>query len=628
MVYVGELYIEHLPGGSIFTFFQAGVSCEWANDGLHLLLENFETICHSPSQIYHSALPLSPSSSWVHKCYSGELLGEVQVVKGLPTEWGSCFRTVTFNSVPMHCTCWKDTIAVGLESGNISILDGSTGSQRATLPGHTDQVRSLTFSSDGISLVSGSYDKTVKLWDVQTGGVVKTLCGHTDMVCSVSISADHTTIASGSDDKTIRLWDIQTGECLYIMEQWGSVECVIFSPIRTKCFISVSDKRVKQWNIDDIQSNPSQDGSYVAFSPDGTQLVLCCGSEIMVQDFDSGAILAKSHIPNSTARACCCSPDGRLVAVANENGNVHIWDITGSDPHLVETLIGHTDGIFSLVFSSPSCLVTSSWDRSAKFWQIGTPSTAPVVGHPDPMPLAPASIKSITLQEKGGVFVSHDLDGMVKTWDISTGLCKSSLWSPAKDTEWSNARLVDGRLILVWHADEKIHIWDVEKEELLHEIDAPSPIIYRLIISRDGSQVFCLHHGSIKALSTQTGKVVDSVGVTTYSGQTSLIVNGSRVWVHSPNNSAYKRGPQGWDFGIPESSPVQLPPTLSLHLNDTKVWDVGQSKIKDTTTGNIVLQLGGRFIRPSDVQLDGRYFLAHYWSGEVLILDFNHVPLW
>ena len=144
------------------------MSCEWASDGQCFLLEHFEAICHSPSQIYHSALPLSPLSSWVRKCYSAELSGEVQVVKGLPAEWGNCFHTVTFDSVVVGCAYWQDTIAIGLQTGIIT-LDGTTGSQTATLTGHTDWVTSLAFSSDGTSLVSGSYDKTIKIWDVQTG---------------------------------------------------------------------------------------------------------------------------------------------------------------------------------------------------------------------------------------------------------------------------------------------------------------------------------------------------------------------------------------------------------------------------------------------------------------------------
>ena len=98
-----------------------------------------------------------------------------------------------------------------------------------TLSGHRDWVRSVAFSSDGKSLVSGSNDNTVKLWDVQTGGVVKTFHSDDYQFLSVSISADCTRIASGSYRK-IHLWDIQTGECHWIMEQQDEVKHVSFSP--------------------------------------------------------------------------------------------------------------------------------------------------------------------------------------------------------------------------------------------------------------------------------------------------------------------------------------------------------------------------------------------------------------
>ena len=141
-----------------------------------------------------------------------------KVVRGLPTEWESCSHTVQFGCCPYSLVCWEDTIAVGLESGDITILDRTTGSQVAIFSGHTDWVYCLTFSLDGTLLVSGSYDKTVKLWDVQTGGVINTFHGHTDEVLSVFISADLTMIASGSEDNKICLWGIQTEECLQIIE--------------------------------------------------------------------------------------------------------------------------------------------------------------------------------------------------------------------------------------------------------------------------------------------------------------------------------------------------------------------------------------------------------------------------
>ena len=86
-----------------------------------------------------------------------------------------------------------------------------TGSQTATLSGHIDVVVSAVFSSDGRSLVSGSDDRTVKLWDMQTGGAIKIFSGHTEIVHSASISVDCTTIASGSHD-THDIQDIKIAE--------------------------------------------------------------------------------------------------------------------------------------------------------------------------------------------------------------------------------------------------------------------------------------------------------------------------------------------------------------------------------------------------------------------------------
>ena len=550
------------------------------------------------------------------------------MVKGLPTEWGTCFRTIIPHSRPLGLTLWKDTIAVGLKSGEIITLSRTTGSQMAMLSGHTDFVRAVVFSSDGTSLVSGSDDTTIKLWDVQTGGVVKTFCGHTNLVRSVSISVDHTKIASGSADGTIRLWDIQTGECHHIMEQDHKVQSVIFSPINSQYLITVSGEKVEQWDIDGHQISPSYDGSCACFSSDGTKLVLCQEADITVQGTDSGAIVAKLCIPNSTARNCCISPDSRLVAVAAEDNSVYIWDVTGSNPHLIETLVGHTHNIISPVFSSSS-LITSSWDGSVKFWQIGKEPTNLVVGHPKPTTLASAPIKSITLHVNDGVYVSSDLGGMVNTWDISTGFCKKSLQTPAKNADHSDARLANGRLILVWlHTDGKIHIWDVEKEKLLHEIAASWSDIDDIRISGDGFRVFCLHDGFLEAWSTFTGEIVGKIEADTSYIQTSLVVNGSKVWAYSPYSPAYIEGPWGWDFGMQDSPPVILPITHTLHLSDTKLWNFGLSRIKDVVVEKVVLQLDGRFAWPFDVQLDGRYFLAHYRSGEVLILDFNNVLLW
>ncbi len=57
------------------------------------------------------------------------------------------------------------------------------------------------------ALVSGSYDKTIKLWDVKTGKEIHTFEGHDGPVRSVNFSPNGKTLVSGSDDKTIKLWN-------------------------------------------------------------------------------------------------------------------------------------------------------------------------------------------------------------------------------------------------------------------------------------------------------------------------------------------------------------------------------------------------------------------------------------
>jgi hypothetical protein len=54
-----------------------------------------------------------------------------------------------------------------------------------------------------------------------------------------------------------------------------------------------------------------------------------------------------------------------------------------------------------------------------------------------------------------------------------------------------DTQLINGRLVLVWHTDEKIKIWDVEKEELLHTVDGPDGL-QDIKIAEDGSRVFSI----------------------------------------------------------------------------------------------------------------------------------------
>jgi WD40 repeat protein len=103
------------------------------------------------------------------------------------------------------------TLASGSFDNTIKLWDTTTGTHRQTLEGHSGLVYSVAFSPDGLTLASGSHDNTIKLWDITTGTHRQTLAGHSGPVYSVAFSPDGLTLSSGSHDHTIKLWDITTG---------------------------------------------------------------------------------------------------------------------------------------------------------------------------------------------------------------------------------------------------------------------------------------------------------------------------------------------------------------------------------------------------------------------------------
>ncbi|OCH87201.1 WD40 repeat-like protein [Obba rivulosa] len=76
-----------------------------------------------------------------------------------------------------------------------------------TLEGHTERVCCVAFAPDGFHLVSGSFDRTVRVWNAETCEVICVLQDHTTDVRSVAISPLWSYIVSGNEAGTIRSWD-------------------------------------------------------------------------------------------------------------------------------------------------------------------------------------------------------------------------------------------------------------------------------------------------------------------------------------------------------------------------------------------------------------------------------------
>ena len=77
---------------------------------------------------------------------------------------------------------------------------------------HSEGVASVAFSPDGTRVVSGSWDRLVRIWNAATEDIECALEGHSSRVTSVAFSPDGTHVVSGSIDMSVRIWSAMAGE--------------------------------------------------------------------------------------------------------------------------------------------------------------------------------------------------------------------------------------------------------------------------------------------------------------------------------------------------------------------------------------------------------------------------------
>ncbi|NET24944.1 WD40 repeat domain-containing protein [Okeania sp. SIO1I7] len=200
------------------------------------------------------------------------------------------------------------------------------------LQGHNDSIWSIAFSQDSTKIVSGSSDRTVKIWSSQTGECLKTFYGHTRPILSVAFSSDGKTIASCGGHSIIKFWDIVTGECKGTIQEKASY--IIRFNFNGLILISGQTTGiVKLWDV------------------------------VTGECIDTLGKFGKPII------SMACSYDGKFIAYGTYDGIVNIWDVKNSQ--LIEILQEKFSSIWSLAFSSDSNFLVIGRDReSFQVWDI------------------------------------------------------------------------------------------------------------------------------------------------------------------------------------------------------------------------------------------------------------------
>lgn len=138
-----------------------------------------------------------------------------------------------------------DTLVSGSYDCTVRVWKISTGETSLRLTGHTQKVYSVVLDHERNRCISGSMDNMVRIWSLDTGAAIYTLEGHTSLVGLLDLNCDR--LVSAAADSTLRIWDPDNGQCKATLSaHTGAITCFQHDGQKV---ISGSDRTLKLWNI-------------------------------------------------------------------------------------------------------------------------------------------------------------------------------------------------------------------------------------------------------------------------------------------------------------------------------------------------------------------------------------------
>ena len=326
-----------------------------------------------------------------------------------------------------------------------------------TLRGHTDGVLCLQFSEtlqhpSFPILITGSYDRTVRVWNLEAGLEVRCLRGHTSAVRALQF--DEAKLITGSMDHTIRVWNWRKGECIRTLE--GHTDGVVCLDFDANILASGSaDATVKIWNS-------------------------CTGEAFTLRghhDWVNAVRLWDAHESASSTPNPCRSTlkieTGKMLFSASDDGTIRLWDLAKRT--CTRQFTGHIGQVQSLRIldvddehdqgdSSRTSDAAHVAENSSDVVQLcgGSNPTdfCTVVTHDTRRPNESIDDKSIASRAarnsttsatgkpaKKPVLISGSLDNTIRVWDVETAKVTRTLFGHIEGV-WAVAcdklRLVSG----------------------------------------------------------------------------------------------------------------------------------------------------------------------------------------
>jgi WD40 repeat protein len=380
--------------------------------------------------------------------------------------------------------------------------------------GHSEGITSAAFGPDGRTIISASWDKTLKLWSVADGRELRTFKGDKSFN-AVAFAPDGRTIVAGGNDNALKFWDAASGhELRALVAHDKPINAVAYSPDGRTVVSASDDKTLKLWDAESGSEVRTFTGHAeavlaVAFAPDGKTFVSGSNDKTLkLWDASTGNLMRTLTGHTFQVTAVAYSPDGRSVVSGSYDQTLSLWDAaSGRELHILRgRKIARPDlwpGINCVAFSPDSrTLVSGGMDKVLRLWDAATGKELRTITRDDG-----DQIHAVAFSPDGRLILSADENAEMKLWDATDGRELRALARHSAQV-LCLAFSSDGRLIASGNLDNSLKLWDAPSGRELRTLkDKDGLWVAAVALAPDGRTLVSAHHDkTLKLWDTASGR--------------------------------------------------------------------------------------------------------------------------